>query len=90
MDTKWTSGNELKYLKQVLDNAKEVRDNAFTDRLESAFKKKYNVKYAIALNSGASGLHAAMHAIDLKPGDEMELIIEKLGSQKQKVVSVKS
>ena len=39
MDTKWTSGNELKYLKQVLDNAKEVRDNAFTDRLESAFKK---------------------------------------------------
>ena len=71
MDTKWTSGNELKYLKQVLDNAKEVRDNAFTDRLESAFKKKYNVKYAIALNSGASGLHAAMYAIDLKPGDEI-------------------
>ena len=26
MDPKWTSGNELKYLKQVLDNAKEVRD----------------------------------------------------------------
>ena len=71
MDTKWTSGNELKYLKQVLDNTKEVRDNAFTDRLESAFKKKYNVKYAIALNSGASGLHAAMHAINLKPGDEI-------------------
>ena len=43
MDSKWTSGNELKYLKQVLDNAKEVRDNAFTDRLESAFKNKYNV-----------------------------------------------
>ena len=56
MDPKWTSGNELKYLKQVLDNAKEVRDNAFTDRLESAFKNKYNVKYAIALNSGASAL----------------------------------
>ena len=71
MDPKWTSGNELKYLKQVLDNAKEVRDNAFTDRLETAFKKKYNVKYAIALNSGASGLHAAMHAIGLRPGDEV-------------------
>ena len=71
MDPKWTSGNELKYLKQVLDNAKEVRDNAFTDRLETAFKKKYNVKYAIALNSGASGLHAAMHAIGLRPGDEI-------------------
>ena len=71
MDPKWTGGNELKYLKQVLDNSKEVRDNAFTDRLEAAFKKKYNAKYAIALNSGASGLHAAMHAIDLKPGDEV-------------------
>jgi len=71
MDPKWTSGNELKYLKQVLDNTKEVRDNAFTDRLEAAFKKKYKVKYAIALNSGASGLHAAMHAIGLKPGDEI-------------------
>ncbi len=71
MDAKWTSGNELKYLKQVLDNAKEVRDNAFTDRLETAFKKKYHVKYAIALNSGASGLHAAMHAIGLRPGDEV-------------------
>jgi len=71
MDPKWTSGNELKYLKQVLDNAKEVRDNPFTDKLETAFKKKYNAKYAIALNSGASGLHAAMHAIGLKPGDEV-------------------
>ena len=71
MDPKWTSGNELKYLKQVLDNAKEVRDNPFTDRLEKAFKKKYNIKYAIALNSGASALHAAMHAIGLKPGDEI-------------------
>ena len=30
MDPKWTSGNELKYLKQVLDNAKEVRVNAQT------------------------------------------------------------
>ena len=39
MDPKWTSGNELKYLKQVLDNAKEVRDNPFTDKLETAFKK---------------------------------------------------
>ena len=71
MDPKWTSGNELKYLTQVLNNTKEVRDNAFTDRLEKAFKEKYNVKYAIALNSGASGLHAAMHAIGLKPGDEI-------------------
>ena len=35
MDEKWTSGNELKYLKQVLGN--ETKSNPFTDRLEKAF-----------------------------------------------------
>ena len=25
MDTKWTSGNELKYLKEVLENTDEVK-----------------------------------------------------------------
>ena len=58
-DPKWTKGNELKYVKQVLENKSSVRKNSFTDRLEKAFKKKYKVKYAIAMNSGASCLHAA-------------------------------
>ena len=40
MDPKWTDGNELKYLKQVLENKQSVRDNPFTDRLEQHFKKK--------------------------------------------------
>jgi perosamine synthetase len=71
MDPKWTQGNELKYLKQILENSDEVRANCFTDRLEAAFKTKFDVKYAIALNSGASGLHAAMHAVGVGPGDEI-------------------
>ena len=71
MDPKWTSGNELKYLKQVLDNAKEVRDNAFTDRLETAFKKKYKVKYAIALNSGTDALTFALALSGIRRGDEV-------------------
>ena len=29
--------------------------------------KKYKVKYAIAMNSGASCLHAAMYAVGVKP-----------------------
>lgn len=70
-DPKWMSGNELKYIKQVLENRSLVRKNSFTDRLENAFKKKYKVKYAIAMNSGASCLHAAMHAVGVKPGDEI-------------------
>ena len=71
MDPKWTSGNELKYLKEVLNNSESVRNSAFTDRLEQEFKKKFKTKYAIAVNSGASGLHAAMHAAGVKPGDEI-------------------
>ena len=47
MDPKWTEGNELEYLKQVLQNSSEVRKNPFTDRLEKAFAEKYGVKYAI-------------------------------------------
>ncbi len=71
MDAKWTLGNELEYLRQVLENSLEVRQNPFTDRLEKAFISRYKCKYAIALNSGASCLHAAMVACDIKPGDEV-------------------
>ena len=62
MDKKWTSGNELKYLKEVLSNTDQVKSNPFTDRLEKAFCEKYGAKYAIAVNSGTSGLHAALVA----------------------------
>ena len=44
MDPKWTSGNELKYLQEVISNSSEVRKNPFTDRLEDAFCEKYGVK----------------------------------------------
>ena len=43
LDPKWTSGNELKYLNEVLSNSEEVRKNPFTDRLEDAFCEKYDV-----------------------------------------------
>ncbi len=71
MDTKWTSGNELKYLNEVLSNSDQVRKNPFTDRLEDAFCEKFDVKYAIAVNSGTSGLHAALIAAGVQPGDEV-------------------
>lgn len=71
MDPKWTSGNELKYLNEVLSNSEQVRKDPFTDRLEESFCKKYGVKYAIAVNSGTSGLHAALVAAGVQPGDEV-------------------
>ena len=71
MDPKWTSGNELKYLREVLSNSDDVKKNPFTDRLEEAFCNKYGVKYAIAVNSGTSGLHASLVAAGVKSGDEV-------------------
>ena len=71
MDSKWTSGNEMRYLKEVLENSEETKSNPFVGRLENAFCKKYGVKYAIAVNSGTSGLHSALEAVGVKQDDEV-------------------
>ena len=68
-DYKWTSGNEMKYVTEVLEN--KHKDNPFCDRLERAVAKKYGVKYAISVNSGTSGLHAALVACGVGDGDEV-------------------
>lgn len=69
IDTKWTAGNEQKYLMEVLQNTKDKPP--FTDRLETAFAEKYNVKYAIAMNSATSAIHSALVAAGVKTGDEI-------------------
>jgi len=71
MDTKWASGNELRYLEEVLRNEPSTKSNPFTLRLEKAFQKFYGIGYAIAVNSGTSGLHTALIAADIKNGDEV-------------------
>ena len=71
MDTKWGSGNELRYLEEVLKNEPNTKSNPFTLRLEKAFQKFYDVEYAIAVNSGTSAIHAALIAGDIKSGDEV-------------------
>jgi perosamine synthetase len=40
-------------------------------RLEAAFCERFGAKYAIAVNSNTSGLHAAVAAIGIEPGDEV-------------------
>lgn len=42
-----------------------------TEEFEKAFAKKIGVKYAVAVNSGTSGLHLAMIACGIKEGDEV-------------------
>jgi perosamine synthetase len=71
MDKKWTSGNELKYLKEVLSNEDIIKSNPFTARLEKAFCDSYGVRYAIAMNSATSAIHTALHVLGVGEGDEV-------------------
>jgi perosamine synthetase len=64
-------GNELKYLKLVLDKKFSRKSNSWGQILEEEFAKKYKKKFAITFNSGTSTLHAALVACGVKPGDEV-------------------
>jgi len=67
-------GNELKYLKKVLDSdLKTDSRRGMVGALEEKFAKRFGVKYAITSNSGTSTLHQALAAFGVGPGDEVIL-----------------
>ena len=53
-------------MKNILEN--EKKDTSWVNRFEKNFKDKLNSKYAIAVNSGTSGLHAALMAAGVSEG----------------------
>tara|TARA_B100001123_G_C15202769_1_gene984048 strand:- start:73 stop:1257 length:1185 start_codon:yes stop_codon:yes gene_type:complete len=63
-------GNELTYLKKVLNNQKP-KSGTWNAELEKKFSKKFKSKYAIAMNSGTATLHTALEALGVKAGDEV-------------------
>ena len=79
------NGNELDYLKQLFDGDMPSKEAlSWAQEFEQIFAKKMDVKYAIACNSGTSGLHAAVVAAGIKPGDEVipDVIIKKKSNTK--------
>jgi len=65
-------GNELKYIKMVLDSESwSATTGNWNQTLEGTFAKKFCAKYAVAMNSGTSTLHAALEAVGVGPGDEV-------------------
>ncbi len=65
-------GNELKYIKKVLEaESWSATGGSWNQALEQEFASKFGVKYAVALNSGTSTLHAALEAVGVGPGDEV-------------------
>lgn len=45
----------------------------YVKELEAAYCKKFKVKYAVAMNSASTALHAAVAALEIGPGDEVIL-----------------
>jgi len=65
-------GNELKYLEKVINSESwSATGGNWNNTLEKEFARKFGVKYAVAMNSGTSTLHAALEAAGVGPGDEV-------------------
>ena len=66
------NGNEMEYVLQALDsNNPKNKEKSWSQRFEEEFCRVMGVKYAIACNSGTSGLHAALAGAGIRPGDEV-------------------
>lgn len=55
----------------IASDGKEFWGGKSVLALEEAFKKKFSVGYAVAVNSATSGLHCALYAAGISPGDEV-------------------
>lgn len=64
------NGKETDYVLEMLDS-EYTEDIPWTERLETEFCRVLDVKYAISCNSGTSGLHTALVASGVGPGDEV-------------------
>ena len=66
------SERELTFLQQVLDSGQDGgMAGTATQSFENAFANKAGAKFAITFNSGTSTLHAALHAVGVRSGDEV-------------------
>ena len=63
---------EKKYVNEVLATQFNVSSGAtMMKRFENAFKLKFNSEHAISFVNGTATMHAALEAIDIRPGDEV-------------------
>jgi len=65
------NGQELEYISQYLDSEGCENDKSWVQCLEEAVIDRVGAKYAVACNSGTSGLHMAVAACDIGSGDEV-------------------
>ena len=65
------NGKEFEYISNYLDSESYSNSKSWAQRFEEEVSEHTGVKYAVACNSGTSGLHMAMAACNIGPGDEV-------------------
>jgi perosamine synthetase len=65
------TGNESAYALECIASSWISSTGPFLDRFEAAFADVVGVPHAIAVSNGTVALHVALHALDLRPGDEV-------------------
>ena len=65
-------GNELEYLKRVLNcESWSATGGNWNRTLEQKFSECFGVRYAVAMNSGTATLHSCLKAAGIGEGDEV-------------------
>lgn len=67
----WITQREIDYVTDAVTNAWYGNANMYHDRFEQAFKDRVGVAHAMALPSCTSGIHLALAAMGIGPGDEV-------------------
>ena len=67
----WITDKEVAYVTDAVRTAWYGEANTYQRRFEDAFKAYVSRKYAIALPSATSGIHLALAALAIGPGDEV-------------------
>ncbi|WP_237214357.1 DegT/DnrJ/EryC1/StrS family aminotransferase [Falsiroseomonas oryziterrae] len=65
------SGNERRYLLEAFDSTWISSRGKFLDRFEAAFASVVGTPHVTAVCNGTVALHLALHALGLRPGDEV-------------------
>ncbi|MEX0884485.1 MAG: aminotransferase class I/II-fold pyridoxal phosphate-dependent enzyme, partial [Cyclobacteriaceae bacterium] len=64
-------GTEMGFIKKALDQGQIATNGPFISEFERKLADKFNAGNVIALNSGTSSIHLALHLLGVGPGDEV-------------------
>jgi perosamine synthetase len=67
----WITQKEIEYVTDAVTNAWYSNANMYHARFEKAFAEYIGVRYAMSLPSCTSGIHLALRALGVGPGDEV-------------------